>query len=87
MEVRYTAKAIEHLDALEEKTSQRIVKKIGWFAVQGDPLVFAKRLTGEWGHLYRFRVGEYRAVFSKEKDGTVSILMILAVKHRKEIYG
>ena len=86
MEVRYAAQAVTNLDALPQKIAQRIVKKIGWYADTKNPFVFAKRLTGEWGHLYRFRIGEYRAIFAKEQDGSLSLLLILSVKHRREVY-
>jgi len=35
---------------------------------------------------FRFRIGDYRAIFAIDKSGKIQILMILNVKHRKEIY-
>ncbi|MBP6881235.1 MAG: hypothetical protein KBC35_01275 [Candidatus Pacebacteria bacterium] len=35
---------------------------------------------------YRYRIGDYRAIFSVAADGTITLLTILSVKHRKDVY-
>ena len=56
-----------HLDQLRVKT------KLLHFTAQKDPLKFAKHLTGY--DAYRFRIGNYRVIFSIEKD-TIYVLVI-----------
>lgn len=82
----YTEKANEDLERLEEKTAQRILKKITFFSTQKNPLHFAKPLKNISEGKYRFRIGDYRAIFRIDQNGTIHFLMILKIKHRKEIY-
>lgn len=84
MRVEYTSDAGKDVAALDKKTARRIVNKIDWFASQSNPLEFAEPLHDP-RKLYRFRIGAYRAIFTIKKD-RVTILLVLAVKDRKEIY-
>ena len=83
---KYTAKAVDDLKRLDRTVQQRILKKISQFCSAKDPFAFAKPLSGPWKRLFRFRIGDYRAVFRKEATGDLSILLILSIKHRREIY-
>ena len=85
--VIYLQKASDDLDRLEQQTAQRILQKIRYCSLQNNPLAFAKRLTDPALGQYRFRIGEYRAIFDVDKKGRIQILMILRIKHRKDIYG
>ncbi len=83
---RYTQQAVNDLAELPKIVARRIDKKINWFVAQEQPLIFAKHLNNfSCGH-YRFRVGDYRILFDVDQKGTISILMILRIKHRKEVY-
>lgn len=84
--VFYTKKAKEDLQNLEFVTAKRIVRKIYIFSVQKNPLQFAKKLKNTALGMYRFRIGDYRAVFDIDKRGNIKILVILRIKHRKDIY-
>ncbi len=83
---QYTAKAVHDLKQLDRTIYTRVVKKIATFCSAKDPFVFAKPLEGPWKGYFRFRIGEYRAVFRQEASGELSILLILRVKHRREVY-
>jgi mRNA interferase RelE/StbE len=85
-EVRYVEQAIKDLEKLERKVAQRIYKKIDSYVSSPDPLAHAKSLSGKLKGLYRFRVGDYRVIFEVAEDGSISILTILVVAHRKDIY-
>ena len=85
-QVIYSTNAREDLKKLEEKTAQRIIKKIFYFSQQKHPLTFAKRLTKVELGRYRFRIGDYRAIFDTDSRGNIQILMILRIKHRKDVY-
>ncbi len=43
-----------------------------------------KPLSGPYKGLYRFRVGEYRIVYSIEKERLV--VFVLRIRHRKDVY-
>ena len=85
--ILYLQKAIYDLDRLEAKMAQRIVKKIYFYGIQKNPLAYAKRLFQPEIGQYRFRIGDYRAIFDVDGKGRIQILMILSIKHRKDIYG
>ncbi len=53
-------------------------------ATSEDAKVLANHLTGPFGDLWRFRVGDYRMVATIDR-GTISVL-VLAAAHTKEIY-
>lgn len=72
-------KAIESFYKLDPFIVQRITKKID--ELQVNPFSKdIKRLKGSKD--FRLRVGDYRIIFSIEKD----IMIILKVGHRKNIY-
>ena len=83
----YAKDAVEDLRNLEKQTARRIVKKILFFSEQKDPLSFAKRLTNAALGSYRFRIGDYRVLFDVDTNGKIFVLMILRIKHRKDVYG
>ena len=85
--ISYTQKARQDLHNIEINDAKRIIKKIAFFNSQEDPLVFAKKLTNSAIGQYRFRIGNYRALFDIDKKGNIQILIILRIKHRKDIYN
>lgn len=86
MEVFYTLRAEKDLDLLEKSIAKRIVRKVEQYSNATDPLVTAKSLSGSMIGLYRYRVGDYRVIFEVGKSGTVTILSVLTIKHRKDVY-
>jgi mRNA interferase RelE/StbE len=81
----YTPNAKSHLDKLEYGLRKRIVAKIRFFRKSTNPLNYAKKLKNS-SDLYRFRIGDYRVIFDIDNKGNIVILVILSIKHRKEIY-
>lgn len=85
--VVYTKLSQKDLDKLDPSIARRILKKVNEFSKQIDPLEFAKKLTGFVLDTYRFRVGDYRVVFRLDaRSQQLVILVILRVRHRKEVY-
>jgi len=84
--VEYTKRAFKELKALPTKVAKKILDKIKYFKSQKDPLSYAKKLKDSKFGTYRFRIGEYRAIFDIDDKGNIKILLILTVKHRKDIY-
>jgi len=85
--LRYTKHAIADLAALDERVMRRIVAKIEYFAATSNPMRYAKALTGGLDGRYRFRIGDYRVVFRQTKEGLVTILHVVHVGHRSDVYG
>ena len=86
MKLLFTDPAVKAISKLPPKIARRIVKKMQWFAEQDDPLSFAKPLSNQQLGSHRFRVGDYRILVEIDK-GTISILVVLSVKHRKDVYN
>lgn len=85
-QVVYTEKARDDLHSFGLSLQRRIAKKIHFFSLQKNPLSFAKRLNNTALGQYRFRIGDYRVLFDVDNRGKINILMILRIKHRKDVY-
>lgn len=83
--VQYTASARKDLQKLEKIQSKKIVLTI-LKNTKNKPLDKAKALTGIFQGLYRYRIGDYRAVFDYDDKGVLTIITILRIKHRKDVY-
>lgn len=69
MQFYITLKAEIQLSKLPRGDQERIQKKLRFYSNQNDPLVFAKFISEK---KYRFRIGNYRALFTIE-DGIIHI--------------
>lgn len=85
MKLEYSAKAQGHLAKLPAQIAERIVDKMDWFVMQDVPMAFAAPLIGTHQKLYRYRIGDYRAI-CQVQSGMISILFVLTIKHRREAY-
>jgi len=86
VEVVYTNRAIKDLNKLENSISEKIFNKIEYFSQQKSPLNYARKLKPPFDDMYRFKIGDYRVIFEIDKNGKVTVLTILAIKHRKNVY-
>jgi mRNA interferase RelE/StbE len=84
--VIYSETALKDLKLLDKVVARRIVLKIRDTADQPDPLLRAKSLSGKLSGWYRYRIGDYRAIFSLDNNGQMVLLKVLKIKHRKEVY-
>ena len=82
MKVVLTEGALRDLNALDDGTQRRIVEKLDFFASSSDPLYFANALTDHSVGSYRYRIGDYRAIFDVNKN----VIVIMAIGHRRDIY-
>ncbi|PIR54681.1 type II toxin-antitoxin system mRNA interferase toxin, RelE/StbE family [Candidatus Peregrinibacteria bacterium CG10_big_fil_rev_8_21_14_0_10_36_19] len=82
----YTKNAARDLRQIDQHIAKRILKKMDSFSKHENPLKFAKKLKDFSLGEYRFRIGDYRVIFDLNEDGSLKILMILSIKHRKEAY-
>lgn len=84
--VIYSKNSVRDLKKIDKKIAQRIVKKLDFFSKQTDIGSFSKKLVGFENNKYRFRVGDYRIIFKIDAKGNIQILLILNIKHRKDVY-
>lgn len=82
----YSKNARKDLADLLPDVRIRILKKIDFYLQQKNPLTFAKLLKNIALGEYRFHVGDYRVIFDVDKQGDIYILMILRIRHRKDVY-
>jgi mRNA interferase RelE/StbE len=79
----FTKKAQKTFDALDEKTRSRIKKAVLEKLIP-YPEQYLAPLAGDKAGLYKFRVGNYRLLCSKN-DEKLHILVV-KVKHRSKAY-
>lgn len=81
--LEFTEDALEDLGRLDKPAARRITKKMRWVA-DNATLVQHEALTGEWAGYFRWRIGEYRAIYELDHDG--KLLIVAVVGHRREVY-
>ncbi len=73
-------KQINHLD----KTIQSRIKKAILTKLIINPLAHLEPLVGEFGGYYKFRIGDYRLICTKEEKELVVI--VVEIGHRSAVY-
>ncbi|MFH1978769.1 MAG: type II toxin-antitoxin system RelE/ParE family toxin [Patescibacteria group bacterium] len=86
-EIVYSNKATKNLNNLNQSVAQRIVKKIKFYSEKNNLSIYATKLKPSSAGLFRFRIGDYRVIFEIDNKGNLTILTILTIKHRKDIYN
>jgi mRNA interferase RelE/StbE len=76
----YTNRAAKDIKKLPPDIKKRIGKTL--LRYQQDPLAYSEMLTEARIGTFRFRIGDYRAIFDLEGNDIV----ILRVGHRRDIY-
>ncbi len=71
------------LKRLHVSFQRRILRKLRFYISQKEPVAFADKLTDSRVGQWRFRIGDYRALFDVSKDKVI----ILKIGHRKDIYS
>ena len=80
-----TESAERDLGKLDTHVAKRIISKLRTYEADESPFRHAKQLKGP-KDTYRFRIGDYRAIFEVQSDGTPIILVVLCIRHRKDVY-
>lgn len=84
-EIYLTDNAELDLALLDRQVATRIVDKLEWYRSTPNPLRFAEHLVNSPYGEYRFRIGDYRAMFDVKRE-VITVLEILRIKHRREAY-
>ena len=76
----YTKRALRDIEKLDIIVKKQISSKI--LLLAKNPLKNAKKLIDSRLGQYRWRIGNYRIIFDIEESNIV----VLRIRHRKEIY-
>lgn len=83
--IEYDRRALKELKKLDRQAQQQILdyfdKRI---APAQNPRQFGKALSSSFSGLWRYRIGDYRAVCHIEDDKL--IVLVLRVGHRSKVY-
>ena len=78
---RSAEKDLGSIPVLQAKNIEKKVEKI----IEGDSALDIKKLQGSFDRpTYRLRVGDYRIIFEDHEN--IVIILIVAIKHRKDAY-
>jgi mRNA interferase RelE/StbE len=81
-EITFARSARKELEALDERTINRLFPKIENLSVNPRP-AGCRKLTGN-KYLWRIRVGNYRIIYSINDDN--NLVDIIAIRDRKDAY-
>ena len=83
--VEWDDRARRELRQLDRQVQRTILRYFSErIATDDDPRRFGKPLRHELQGLWRYRIGDYRAVCQIENDQLV--VLVLAVNHRRQVY-
>lgn len=82
-QVVFTAGAEADLARLDKPVAQRVLKKLRWLA-ENFEAVTPETLTGQWQGVYKLRVGDYRVLYTCDREKQK--IVVRFVRHRREIY-
>jgi mRNA interferase RelE/StbE len=83
--IEFVPAAAKELKKLGKAEAARIIATLETrIATLDDPRTLGSALTGELGGLWRWRIGDYRAV-ARIEDKRITILVV-RIAHRREVY-
>ena len=82
-QARFTSEAVKSLERLHKPVAAQVVRKVQWLAANFGALT-PEPLKGEWKGVYKLRVGDYRVLYTIDRQA--QSLVIHLIGHRSEIY-
>ncbi len=76
--------AREDIKKLDKKIAKRIVNKMQWVAENVNEVQHYALQGEEWKGYFRWRIGDYRAIYALDHEGRLVILAV--VGHRSKVY-
>ena len=80
--IQYSEDALKELKQIPKTQVRRIISKIELLSENPFPSGI-KKLKGKLD-LWRIRVGDYRVIYSVEKN--ILLIEIIRIRHRKDVY-
>lgn len=81
--VEFSPDAEADLKRLDRSIAQLVLRKLRWLSENFDAIT-PEPLTGDWQGIFKFRVGDYRVLYSFDRTDTV--ITVFLVRHRREVY-
>jgi mRNA interferase RelE/StbE len=85
VQIEYSKKAVKYLETLDRPTKQRIKAGIEGLAAT-PPIGDIKPLQGFTDGRKRLRVGKYRIIYNYLPSGELTVLYIIKIDSRGDIY-
>ena len=82
-QIIFTKKAQKQINSLDKAIQSRIKQAI-LEKLAINPDLFLEPLCGELGGFYKFRIGDYRLICSKENEQLT--IIVIELGHRREVY-
>jgi mRNA interferase RelE/StbE len=82
-EIIWHEKVFKDLEEIDRKISPGIIERVKTHLAQ-NPAGLGKPLKGIFKGLFRYRYGDYRVIYAI--DMAEKKIIVLHVKHRKEVY-
>ena len=82
-QVELTPTAEDDLRRLDSVVARRIIAKLLWLA-ENVETVRHQALSGAWKGVFKLRVGDYRALYTREAPN--GRIIVHFVRHRRETY-
>lgn len=79
--IEYSTRATADLLELDRSLARQILARLEWFTAHFDELT-PEPLHGEWKGFYRFRIGDYRIIYSI----LAHTVRVATLGHRKDVY-
>ena len=80
-QARYMPAADQDMADLDPPVAKRIYKRVKWLSENLDSIT-PEPLEGPWKGKYKFRVGDYRVIYSIAPDG----VRVLKIGHRRDVH-
>ena len=75
--------AKDDLGRLDSTAAQLVINRLTWLTENAE-LVNHRALTGRWDGFYRLRAGDYRALYTIDRENRRIVVEL--VGHRREVY-
>jgi mRNA interferase RelE/StbE len=82
---KFDLRALKDLDDLGPSNAAKIVDFFEKLQLSNNPIARAKPLRGVFAGLWRYRIGDLRAIVTIDRGAC--LITVLQVGHRKNIYG
>ncbi len=81
--IEYEERVVKFLEVVSPDITARLKNSIE-FKLARNPEIYGIPLRGPFKGYYKFRIGDYRSIFSI--NGNI-ILLVVLIAHRKNVYG
>ncbi len=82
--LRFSQQADKSLRKLDKSDSSRIIRELEHISTLDNPLTKGTALKGNFRGLWRYRIGDYRAVCLIKHDKL--IILVIDIDHRSRVY-